>query len=66
MDLAVIAVTGILFLLALFLKGFTKELLLEVGIFLVSVKLIMSTYKNATFAKEILRELDAIKRRLDK
>jgi hypothetical protein len=63
-ELAIIGITFVLFVLALFLKGFTKELLLEVGIFLVSVKLIMSSYKNAAYSKQILNELDEIKARL--
>ena len=36
-SLVVIVLTLPLFLLALFLKGFTHELLLEAGVFLVSV-----------------------------
>jgi hypothetical protein len=35
-----------LFVLALFLKGFTHELLLEAGVFLVSVKLILMAKRN--------------------
>ena len=35
-----------LFLLALFVKGFTHEMLLEAGVFLVSVKLILMAKKN--------------------
>jgi hypothetical protein len=37
----VIFLTLALFLLALFMKGFTQEVLLEAGVFLVSVKLIL-------------------------
>jgi hypothetical protein len=36
-----------LFVVALFIKGFTHELLLEAGVFLVSVKLILMAKKNA-------------------
>jgi hypothetical protein len=36
-----------LFVLALFIKGFTHELLLEAGVFLVSVKLILMAQKNS-------------------
>jgi hypothetical protein len=43
----VIALSVGLFVLALFLKGFTHELLLEAGVFLVSVKLILMAKKNA-------------------
>ena len=37
----VIIITFVLFALALFTKGFTHDLLLEAGVFLVSVKLII-------------------------
>jgi hypothetical protein len=36
-----------LFVVALFIKGFTHELLLEAGVFLVSAKLILMAKKNA-------------------
>jgi len=45
-SLIVIAITLILFSIALFATGFTHDLLLEAGVFLVSVKLIQMTYKN--------------------
>jgi hypothetical protein len=41
-----IALSVGLFVVALFIKGFTHELLLEAGIFLVSVKLILMAQKN--------------------
>jgi hypothetical protein len=41
----VILVTFVLFVLALFTKGFTNDLLLEAGVFLVSVKIIMLSGK---------------------
>ena len=52
-NLVVIALTVILFLAALFLKGLTKDLLLEAGVLLVSIKLIMFNYKQSLFDKEI-------------
>ncbi len=61
-SLLVIALTLALFLLALFLKGFTQELLLEAGVFLVSVKLILMAHKNSMIAEhteEHLRKLEA-------
>jgi len=64
-DFIVIAVTFALFVVALFVKGFTKELLLEVAVFLVSVKLIMSSYRNSIYAKTILSELGQVKQKLD-
>lgn len=60
-SLIVIIVTFILFTLALFTKGFTHDLLLEVGVFLVSVKLIIMAYKNSVANKRIIQELDRIK-----
>jgi len=33
------------------MKGFTQEVLLEAGVFLVSVKLIMLSYRNSISAK---------------
>ena len=60
-SMIVIIITFILFTLALFTKGFTHDLLLEVGIFLVSVKLIIMSYKNSVTNKRIIEELDTIK-----
>lgn len=62
----VIAITFVLFVIALFTKGFTHDLLLEAGIFLVSVKLIMLAYKNSVFGNTIMRELQEIKKVLEK
>ena len=50
-SLVVIVLTLVLFLLALFLKGFTQELLLEAGVFMVSVKLILLSCQSSTSAK---------------
>jgi len=63
-SLAVISVTFVLFVLALFTKGFTHDLLLEAGVFLVSVKLILMGYKNSVDNKAILKELAEVKRDL--
>jgi hypothetical protein len=59
-SIVVIALTLVLFVLALFIKGFTHELLLEAGVFLVSVKLIMLSHKNGVLAQETEERLDAI------
>ena len=40
-----LAVTLVLFVVALFEKGFTHDLLLEAGVFLVSAKLVLLAYK---------------------
>ncbi|HUT43542.1 MAG TPA: hypothetical protein VMW95_04325 [Desulfobacterales bacterium] len=57
----VIIVTFFLFILALFAKGFTQDLLLEAGVFLVSVKLILMAYNNSVYIKSIENELKDIK-----
>ena len=66
---AVIALTLALFLLALFLKGFTHDLLLEAAVFLVSVKLILMAYKNRLATERADAQLHAIElllRRLER
>ncbi|MFH2046236.1 MAG: hypothetical protein ABIK92_13930 [Pseudomonadota bacterium] len=57
----IIAITFVLFVLALFTKGLTHDLLLEAGVFLVSVKLIIMAYKNNITTKTLLKELQDIK-----
>ena len=49
----VLVLTLALFLVALFLKGFTHELLLEAGVFLVSVKVILLAYRNSISARRM-------------
>jgi len=49
-----------LFVVALFVKGWTKELLLEIGVFLVSVKLILMNLKNARAVEGIEKKLDQL------
>ena len=51
-SLVVIALTFALFIVALFIKGLTHEILLEAGVFLVSLKLIMMSHKNNMLAKK--------------
>jgi putative effector of murein hydrolase len=57
----VIVVTGLLFIIALFVKGFTHGLLLEAGVLMVSIKLIMMAYKNSISYDELKNELQEIK-----
>lgn len=64
-NILVITITFILFVVALFVKGFTQGLLLEAGVFLVSVKLIIGSYQNKMLNKEILVKLDEIHKKLD-
>ena len=59
-SLIVIAITFVLFVLALFTKGFTHDLLLEAAVFLVSVKLIMLSYISASGTRSIDEKLDKI------
>ncbi|MBN1181610.1 MAG: hypothetical protein JXB49_04925 [Bacteroidales bacterium] len=60
-DLIVILITFLLFITALFLKGFTHDLLLEAGVLAVSIKIIMMGYKNNQHIKTILKGLEEIK-----
>ena len=60
-SIIVIAITFVLFTMALFFTGFTHDLLLEAGVFLVSAKLIMMAYKASVSTKDIHRELEEIK-----
>ena len=60
-SIIVIAITFVLFTMALFFTGFTHDLLLEAGVFLVSVKLIIMAYKACVLSKNIQRELEELK-----
>jgi predicted tellurium resistance membrane protein TerC len=59
--LIVIVLSFGLFFLALILKGFTHDLLLEAGVFLVSVKLILMAKKNTETENRVERHLTEIK-----
>jgi hypothetical protein len=59
-SLVVIALTFALFIVALFIKGLTHEILLEAGVFLVSLKLIMTNHKNSLLAKKTQFQLERI------
>ena len=65
-SIIVIAITFILFTAALFTKGLTHDLLLEGGVFLVSVKLIMMAYKNKLNYMDVKKDLTEIKELLGK
>jgi predicted Na+-dependent transporter len=60
-SIVVILVTLVLFIAALFYKGFTHDLLLEAGVFLVSVKLILLSFRNSVFISDLKKELREIK-----
>ncbi|MBP2669411.1 MAG: hypothetical protein H6Q80_1613 [Deltaproteobacteria bacterium] len=59
-SLVVMLVTLVLFVAALFVGGFTHNLLLEAGVFLVSVKLIIAAYKSGVATEELKRKLEEI------
>jgi hypothetical protein len=60
----VILSTIILFIVALFVKGLTHDILLEAGVLLVSIKLIMLNYKNSANHIDIKKDLEEIKQAL--
>jgi hypothetical protein len=60
-----IGVTLVLFVVALFLKGLTHDLLLEAGVFLVSVKLVIMSHKSALLVEDLQAELQAIRHLLE-
>jgi len=60
-SMIVIIITFVLFTIALFTKGLTHNLLLEIGVFLVSVKIIMMSYQNSVYVKSFRKELQEIK-----
>ena len=60
-SLIVILFTLVLFVAALYFTGFTHGLLLEAGVFLVSVKLILMSYKNKVASDDLRKELVAIR-----
>jgi len=65
-SIVVIVVTFVLFVMALFFTGFTHDLLLEAGVFLVSVKAIMMAYKTSVSSPKTHDELEEIKNLLKK
>jgi hypothetical protein len=64
--IVIIGITLLLFVLALFEKGFTHDLLLEAGVFLVSVKLMMMSYKNSLAAHDIQKQLNEIEQAINR
>jgi hypothetical protein len=63
-SIVVIALTIALFILALFVKGFTKGLLVECGVLLVSIKLILMAKKTAEIEQNLALRLDRIEKLL--
>ncbi len=64
-DLFVLSLTLILFVIALFTVGLIHDLSLEIGILLVSVKLIMFNYHSSKDTAKILEKLDKIQKDLE-
>ena len=62
----VIIITFLLFTVALFVKGFTHNLLLEAGVFLVSIKLIIMAYRNSINYSDIKKDLNDIRQLMEK
>ena len=60
-----IGVTFVLFVVSLFVEGIPHDLLLEAGVFLVSVKLVIMTYKNSMSADEVKAELRALRQAVE-
>jgi len=65
-SVTVILITLVLFGVALAAKGFTHDLLLEAGVFLVSVKLVLMSYKlsvaNIALQQRVDEVLAAVRR----
>ncbi len=59
-SIVVIVLTVALFILALFVKGFTKGLLVECGVLMVSIKLILMAKKTVEIEENLERRLDRI------
>ncbi len=60
-SLVVIALTLVLFLAAVVVKGMGHDLLLEAGVFLVSVKLIIMAYKSSVATRAITEQLAVLR-----
>lgn len=65
-SLAVVVVTLILFSAAVAAKGLTHDLLLEAGVFLVSVKLILMNAKSNLAAEDTVARLESIQTALER
>ena len=60
---ATLILTVILFVVALFEKGFTHDMLLEAGVFLVSAKLVIGNYQAKAAIESIEAKLDELLQR---
>ncbi len=64
-NIIIISLTFIVFLIALFLKGFTHDILLEIGVLLVSIKLIIMNHKTSLVNQALLDKMNEIKKVVD-
>ena len=65
-SLIVIFITFVLFVGALFAKGLSHDLLLEAGVFLISVKLIIMAYKHSVSTHQLLDRLEELGRAISR
>jgi HAMP domain-containing protein len=65
-SLIVILITFVLFVGALFAKGLSHDLLLEAGVFLISVKLIIMAYKHSVSTHRLLQSLEEMRRAMSR
>jgi len=65
-SIVIILITLVLFAVALAVKGLTHDMLLEAGVFLVSVKLILMSYKNGVAAERLDERLRRIESALER
>ena len=54
----IIVITVGLFAAALFTKGLTHDIFLESGVLLISIKIILLSYRNNAIVKNIQKQLD--------
>lgn len=64
-NVLVIGITIIVFAIALVVKGFTHDLLLEVGVLLVSIKIIMMNNKISMTNQVIIDKMNEMKKAID-
>ena len=65
-SMAIIVITFTLFAVYLFQKGLNHEILVDTGIFLVSVKLIVMSFKNNLYMKDLNQQLEEIRKLIKK
>ena len=56
----VAVITLVLFIAALFSKGISHDIFLETGVFLVSVKIIITAYRNSVDINHLDKKIDAV------